>query len=95
MYGVGTLAPVPRAYSALIEKAARGALGEAEAGQTAPVQQVGVLNRSDQREASLHAGRFFVSACDQGATLQSRQTDIIDTGKTLSSFHPGATRSIT
>jgi hypothetical protein len=94
MYGVGTLAPVPRAYSALIEKTARGALAEAEAGQTTPVQQVGVLNRSDQREASLHPGRFFVAACDHSATLQSRQTYIIDTGKTLSSFHPGAACSI-
>ena len=94
MYGVGTLAPVARAYSALIEKAARGALGEAEAGQTTPVQQVGVLNRSDQREASLHAGRFFVAACDLSATLQRRQTHIIDTGKTVSSFHPCAACSI-
>src|ERR1700733_11821799 len=60
MNGSGSAPPGAARDTALIQKGLRGMPSEAQSLQSAAVKNVCILDRGDQREASLHPRRFGV-----------------------------------
>src|ERR1700678_1588130 len=88
MNGGGSAPPVAARDTALIQKGLRGLPGVAQPLHSAAVKNVGVLDRGDQGETSLHPRRFGVIRDPWARTVQSGQSDVIDAGKSSSRFPP-------
>src|ERR1700678_3821600 len=81
MNGCGSAPPVAARDAAPIQKGLRGLPGEAQPLHSTAVQNVRVLDRADQGEASLHPRRFGVIRDPSARTMQGRQSDLIDAWK--------------